>query len=279
MDFQTPTQPRVNGQVSSTPLTGTPSEKPKTKKRTATLRLGTPQLIDAAEEADRVGKRAVNRKLEGNEAYYLEAFLRDLKRWANRTEPDMTVAQFATDAMRAGRCRALRRVIADRRTGALRLSLNRAQGKMTTQTRYESDSDDGAENTEPAARTNRVAQVLDMDIDPDEVCYTPPTKKVTEEESPSAPLFENPLDGIEAVLQPRVAPPTTQQAIPTSNQAVNTSSRVAPTLDMEVDPSDMIPVPRASAPDNGNSGVGCDGDDDEIEDYELEILREFEAAG
>ena len=141
MDHETSYRTSLCQSTGNTLTTSVLSEDAKKKSNRRRLLLETPQLIGSVGEAEEVGKRASCRKVLGLEALYLETFLLDLTTWANRTEPDLTIAQFATNAVRSGRCRALRRVISDRRTVVQRVSLNMSQRKNVSQGMVKSGSD------------------------------------------------------------------------------------------------------------------------------------------
>ena len=253
------------------PGTDPPTENFNKKTSKTAIRLETSRLTDAAAESERVGEKAGSRNVIGCEALYLETLIRDLKAWANSTEPEMTIAHFATDAMRAGRCRALRRVIADRRTGALRVSLNSAQRRTVAQS-FDYNSEDEQGNPD-SPRPLRVVHEPKLELSSDNVMPMPVTM------GPGLIGPQASAESGEAAQKIESEKPFPSKSMGQSLNTVSfqtrsgsSSARTAPPLDMDLDSSDALRHPP------GMSSV-CSGynDDEEMNDYELTILREFEA--
>lgn len=188
-------------------------------KKSRTVRLSTEQLLAHSADAAAVGATAAARNVVGREARALTSLLAGLARWAEKTEPRLSLAGFVVDMQRAAKCRVLRREVADRRTAAFRRAV---AGKEDEAGEGAVNETEGAEEVETAdwdtltPVANRVAPALEEDVDLDDV-----------------------VDGGRPVAQ---------------------------MLDMDVDVADVMPAQGPAAP----------VDEEEDDDYELDLLREME---
>lgn len=228
------------------------------------------QILQAADGAIDIGLRAARRKLEHNgERAYLGALLRDLGRWAQRTEPGLELAQFVVDVQRVGRTLDLRRQLADRRTDAFRRALGEARSVAVGDVDMDDGGDGAGDGEDPTAtETSRVAPQLDEDIDLADIKPVPLTPK------PKTAAAK--LDGTNAADADNVQPEASPQALaPVSSN--DGGARVAQQLDEDIDLADGISAPVTPVTKNNKAAQAkITTEEDEQYDYDMEILREFE---
>jgi len=217
-----------------TPVKSPEAPAPKPKvKRTLTIRLEPDQIVEVAQDAQYVGERAKKRKVQGNETKYLGALLRDLAGLAHRTEPDLSLAQFMMAAQ------------------PILSPLNQSDAESDGDGNGEKDDveeevRDGNDNKSISG----IAKRLDMNDGADDAL---------KDSNSVAPALDVERCG-GGVLREREA-------------MGSGAARTAPTLDMEIDPRDIIEAGAAK----GTEAEGSrDGMDDDMEDYEMNLMREFE---
>lgn len=232
-----------------------PAQQPK-KKITRKVRLETEQIIEAIQDAQFVGERAKKRKVDGNETKYLGALLRDLTGLARRTEPDLSLAQFMVEAQQVGKSRALKLRLADRRTSAFRLSLASSKGTQSILSPLKQSDDENEDEDDVEAKNDGlsgIAKRLDMNDGADYALNDSPAY---------APKLDVDRCGVDGVVLREKKGPAAQNA------------RSAPTLDMDIDPRDII---EAGAVKGGQSNSrDVKNDEMDIVEYELSLMREFE---
>lgn len=234
------------------------------------VKLTAERLLSHAEKLEEIGRRAAERPIVGREARALCKLVTALEQWAQETEPRMSTAQFVHAAQSLGTNREMRRLVAERRTASFRAFLGtvddtgireneRATGEKNDNNDIaqhernvpqEGSSREAVEQTTAAPQLgeHRVAEPLDMDIDPADVieCTT----------------VARPMN----VSREERAASTNTDGIDSHKQDIELTNR---------DTTGSSGVVAGTGNDYGTNG----SNEQEEDDYDMEILREFESGG